>query len=256
MPGAADADRMRELTRATGVGTTLHLSYVDLNLASLIPAARRRGRAHRARPRVRRGAVGASCGVLHTGQHYLRHPQVDPLVAGGARRSLRARGRRVPIALENLVLGRRRLLRTPEELRDLTDRHGMRNCLDFGHAHVQATREGTDALQAYLDTLGDDVIHLHLHGNHGARDEHLATDRGTLDYAPYAAYLRTSRHDLPRDRSRGGRRRRRARSVAHLRGSWRPRMTPRVRRSSRSRSASSASRLVEVAGPPAGSSPR
>jgi sugar phosphate isomerase/epimerase len=87
------------------------------------------------------------------------------------------------------VLGEDDFLRTPEQLRDLTDRHGIRNCLDFGHAHVQGTREGFAAVDAYLATLGDRIVHLHVHGNHGGWDEHLPTDQGSLDYAPYARYL-------------------------------------------------------------------
>lgn len=190
MPALQDAARIRDLTRATGVGTTLHLSFVDLNLASLIPTARQAAVERTLRGLAYADEVGAICGVLHTGQHYLRHPQVDPLVATSLATSLQeVAGSGVPVALENLALQPDDLVRTPDELHAVTRRHGLRNCLDFGHAHVQATREGWPALQAYLDTLGDDVVHLHLHGNHGASDEHLATDRGSLDYAPYRAFL-------------------------------------------------------------------
>jgi sugar phosphate isomerase/epimerase len=191
MPALQDARRMQELTRATGVGTTLHMSFVDLNLASLIPAARQSAVERTQRGLAYAAEVGATCAVLHTGQHYLKHPRVDPLVAAALDASLRAiAGSGVEIVLENLVLNELDVLRTPEELRDLTDRHGFRNCLDFGHAHVQGTRDGWPALEGYLDTLGERITHLHLHGNHGGSDEHLATHTGTLDYAPYAGYLR------------------------------------------------------------------
>ncbi len=191
LPDLQAADRIASLTRATGVGTTLHLSYVDLNLASLMPVARAA-----AVERTRAGLeyaerVGATCGVLHTGQHYLRHPQADLLAASALDASLQAfAGVSVPVALENLALDEESYLRTPDELRALADRHALRTCFDFGHAHVQGVREGIDAVAAYLEALGPTVAHLHVHGNHGARDEHLATDQGTLDYAPYAPFLR------------------------------------------------------------------
>ncbi|MDF1524083.1 MAG: hypothetical protein P1P87_14865 [Trueperaceae bacterium] len=51
-------------------------------------------------------------------------------------------------------------------------------------------REGSDAIAVYLAALGPTLAHLHVHGNHGAGDEHLASDQGTLDYAPHAAFLR------------------------------------------------------------------
>lgn len=189
-PRLQDPRAVRELMRATGVGTTLHLSFTDLNLASLIPAARRTAVDRTLAGLAYAHEVDASCGVLHTGKHYQPHPLVDPLVETAQRTSLdELAGGSVPIALENLALADEDHLRTPEELRDLTLLQGWRNCLDFGHAHIQGRREGFPAIDAYLHTLGDRILHLHLHGNHGERDEHLATGEGTLDYAPYAAYL-------------------------------------------------------------------
>ncbi len=190
LPTLQDPKLIRDLTRATGVGTTVHLSYVDLNLASLMPVARRASVERTLAGLAYADQVGAVCGVLHSGMHYLRHPQADALAAAALDDSLsQVAGSSVPIAMENLVLGEDDFLRTPEQLRDLTDRHGLRNCLDTGHAHVQGTREGFAAVDAYLETLGERIVHLHVHGNHGVHDEHLPTDQGTLDYAPYAAYL-------------------------------------------------------------------
>ena len=189
-PALQDAQRVRELCRASGLGVTVHLSYVDLNLASLIPAARRTSV-----DRILSGldyaeGLDAICGVLHSGLHYLRHPQVDPLVTEALDASLRElEGSRVPIVLENLVLTEDDFVRGPGELRDLTRAHGMRNCVDFGHAHIEATRTGSVSIEDYLSTLGDDVIHLHLHNNHGLRDEHLSTDAGTIDYRAHRDYL-------------------------------------------------------------------
>ncbi len=191
LPTLQAVERITDLTRATGVGTTLHLSYVDLNLASLMPVARAAAVDRTIQGLEYAERVGATCGVLHTGQHYLRHPQADALATGALDASLQAlAGVGVPIALENLVLGAEDFLRTPTELRDLADRHGLGTCLDFGHAHVQGTREGSDAVAGYLAALGPTLAHLHVHGNHGASDEHLASDQGTLEYAPFATFLR------------------------------------------------------------------
>jgi sugar phosphate isomerase/epimerase len=191
LPSLQAPERVRELTRATGVGTTLHLSYVDLNLASLMPVARAAAVDRTLAGLAYAQRVGASCGVLHTGQHYLRHPQADALAAAALDASLQAlAGSPVPIALENLALGDEDYLRTPDELRALADRHALGTCFDFGHAHVQGARDGNDAVAAYVAALGPTLTHLHVHGNHGADDEHLASDQGTLDYAPHAAFLR------------------------------------------------------------------
>jgi len=189
-PSLQDVAAVRELSRATGVGTTVHLSYLDLNLASLSPAARAASVERTLRGLDYAAAVDASCGVLHSGFHYLRHPLADSLVAEALQASLAALAESpVPIALENLALGADDYLRGHEQLRDLTRQHGLANCLDVGHAHIEAQRDGTTSIAAYVDALGDDVIHLHLHDNHAQHDEHLPCGAGSIDYAALRPYL-------------------------------------------------------------------
>lgn len=188
-PALQEPARVRELCRHSGLGVTVHLSYVDLNLASLIPAARRTAIERTLRGLEFAHQVEASCGVLHTGRHYLRHPLADQLVAEALSESLAAlQGSAVPVALENLVLDEDDYLRTPEELAQLTRQFNLANCLDFGHAHIESRASGEDRLGRYLKELK--VIHLHLHNNHGASDEHLATPEGTIDYRQYREFLR------------------------------------------------------------------
>lgn len=191
-PQFQDPARVRELSRTTGVGTTVHLSYVDLNIASLIPAARQTAVERTLRGLEFAHQVDASCGVLHSGRHYLQHPLANQLVAEGLRASLGAlQGSSVPIALENLVLDETDFLRNPEELDTLTREFDLRNCLDFGHAHIEGTACGEARLDDYLKRLGDNIIHLHLHNNHGQADEHLATPDGAIDYDAYREFLAT-----------------------------------------------------------------
>ena len=193
--------RVCELSRATGVGVSVHLPFVDLNLASLVPKARAL-----AVERVQRGldyaaAVGAECGVLHSGQNPFYHPLAVPLAENALRASFAALRSEVPVALENLSLSRADFVRGPEALQSLTLEAGFANCLDFGHAFVEGCTEGVaegvngrragDALvESYLDVLGSSIIHLHLHGNDGSADQHLPTDEGCVPYARHAGFLR------------------------------------------------------------------
>lgn len=191
LPHVQDPKKIRDLCAATGVATTLHLSFVDLNLASLMPVARRAAVERTLNGLEYAAAVGATAAVLHSGRNYLDHPQARALAREALHASLEElRGAGELVVLENLALDERDLIRTPEELRDLTDRFGMRNCLDFGHAHIQGTREGFDANAAYLSTLGERITHLHVHNNHGLEDEHRPSDQGSIDYAPFAGFLR------------------------------------------------------------------
>jgi sugar phosphate isomerase/epimerase len=191
-PALQDPATVRELVRSTGVGVTVHLSYVDLNLASLIPAARRTSVDRTLRGLEFAHAVGASCGVLHSGLSYLRHARAEALVETALRDSLRElEGSSVPIAVENLCLTPDDFVRGPRQLHELTRRHALRNTLDFGHAHVEGTREGRDAIAEYLQVLGSDIVHLHVHDNDGRSDQHRPAGEGTIDYRRHAAFLRS-----------------------------------------------------------------
>jgi sugar phosphate isomerase/epimerase len=145
LPNTQDVNVVNELQRNTGIGVTVHLSYVDLNLASLMP-----GVAANSVERIQRGleyaaSVGAICGVLHTGLIPLRHPLLIAAAKQRLEASLAELKPLVPIALENLALTEYDLLRGVGELEAVTRAAGFGNCLDVGHALVEGcTTELTD----------------------------------------------------------------------------------------------------------------
>ncbi len=197
-PTSQEAKRVLQLSRATGIGTTVHLSYIDLNLASLIPAARTTSVERTKRGLAYAAEIEASCAVLHSGRHYYRHPLADELARSAMHQSLEAlKSPPVPIALENLALDEHDFIREPEELLELTDKFGFANCLDFGHANVESNqawrpleRQGEDLTQRYLEMLGERIVHLHLHNNDGHKDLHRPTSQGNIDYRKYRDFLR------------------------------------------------------------------
>jgi sugar phosphate isomerase/epimerase len=62
-------------------------------------------------------------------------------------------------------------------------------CLDLGHAHlaegVPATRDtaAKTGIDVAFDVFGDRLAELHIHDNHGTRDEHCWPGEGTIDWA-------------------------------------------------------------------------
>jgi sugar phosphate isomerase/epimerase len=223
-PKLQPVKRVRELSQATGLGTTVHLSYIDLNLASLSPAARATSVARITRGLDYAAEIGASCAVLHSGRHYYRHPLIDDLAYRGATSSLaELRNPAVPVTLENLAVDAFDLIREPEGLRELTETAGFSNCLDFGHAHIESRqpwrtpeKQVEDLIARYIETLGDKIIHLHLHNNDGSLDQHLPTPQGGVDYSRYLGFLRkfTGTACLEVATGEGGVRE----SVRHIRG--------------------------------------
>jgi sugar phosphate isomerase/epimerase len=66
----------------------------------------------------------------------------------------------------------------------------LRACLDVGHAALYSRLP----ISAWIKEIGDDLVYMHLHNNHGDTDEHLAFGDGVLDFPELLASLRA----LPR----------------------------------------------------------
>ena len=81
----------------------------------------------------------------------------------------------VRVALENMPRSPFATGTSPEALLELIEGTEMGICLDIGHANTTGNLEG------FLE-LKDRVINLHVHDNHGERDEHLPVGSGTVDF--------------------------------------------------------------------------
>jgi len=133
--------------------------------------------------------IGAAILVVHPGD--LRDPRFFAdftRLAGEAlgRLARKAEELGVMLAVENCGPYHAGVDRSAADLRSLITMAGspqVRACLDVGHAAVNRNMSELVAL------LGKDIVHLHVHDNHGQRDEHLPVGRGTIDFAPLAPIL-------------------------------------------------------------------
>ena len=88
----------------------------------------------------------------------------------------------VKLLVENLLSD----ATTPEHLLTILDMGHLQNvcvCLDLGHAHI-----GSGATEA-IATLGNRIGSVHMHDNHGTKDEHLWPGDGTTDWPAVAKAL-------------------------------------------------------------------
>ena len=75
---------------------------------------------------------------------------------------------------------------TPEHLLTILDMGHLRDvgvCLDLGHAHI------TTGVAEAIATLGKRIVSVHVHDNHGVKDEHLWPGDGTIDWTGTTAAL-------------------------------------------------------------------
>ena len=181
-------EELRQMGRAAGVGFTVHLPFVDLNLASLIEPAWTASVERMLRALEFSERVGARVGVLHTGRVPLRHPVVMERAYEKLRQALERLARPpVPVAVENLALDDEDLLQAPDELVRLVEGagEGFGYTLDLPHAFVQG---GEAQIRAYLEAMqasSAPLLHLHLHDNDGDRDAHLPVGKGRVPYAAF-----------------------------------------------------------------------
>ncbi len=77
---------------------------------------------------------------------------------------------------------------TPEHLKLILEMGHLDNvgvCLDLGHAHI------TVGVREAIATLGSRIASVHVHDNHGMRDEHLWPGDGTIDWPAAIAALKS-----------------------------------------------------------------
>jgi sugar phosphate isomerase/epimerase len=101
----------------------------------------------------------------------------------------------VRILLENL----QNEITTPEHLLEIVrvghfDNVGI--CLDIGHAHLSAPEKNIGIDHAF-ELLKPRIGELHLHDNHGAKDDHLWPGAGDIDWTNVARHIATLPTKIP-----------------------------------------------------------
>ncbi len=183
--GTEGRKRLRGLLAERGLTCTVHAPIYGINLASPYPSLAAAaleevvGSVDLARD------LGAARVVVHPGLVDPDYLQLDGARELAVRRFewalelILRRASPVPVALENKQKGRGwEMVYTPEDHRGFLERFpGLGACLDLGHLHTVG-----GGAEGYVRALGERLVHVHLHDNRGAVDDHLALGDGTLDW--------------------------------------------------------------------------
>lgn len=177
----------RELAGFTRV--SVHGPLGNASLASINPGIWRESVRQHLRTVELCSDIGASVLVVHPGDlrdarfaHDFRALSLEALNQLAAR----AEGLGVTIAVENCGPYHAGIDRTAADLEALVAGVGSKHlmaCLDTGHGALNGNTADLVRL------LGDRIVHLHVHDNHGRRDEHLPVGRGTIDFSVLAPLL-------------------------------------------------------------------
>jgi sugar phosphate isomerase/epimerase len=174
-----DAQRISETTNLV---ITIHLPYSDLNLASMNQPI------WEETVRQMKSCLDLACdfarlAVVHPGHlsplgMQMRDKAWEQNILGIREICDHAAELDMRICVENMVNMPAILGKEPSEILGIletVDRENLGFVLDVGHANTNSN------LNAFLE-LKDQIIHVHIHDNHGQRDEHLPVGFGTVDW--------------------------------------------------------------------------
>jgi sugar phosphate isomerase/epimerase len=182
-----DLERIRESFGLRGLSITLHGPYMDMNPGSLdepvrLSTAAMYANVFRVIEHLRPKTV-----VLHAGYHEKRYKGDHNLWLSQSLKTwpaLVAEAERLGtvIAVENIFE------REPSTLKLLMDAVVSANfgiCVDAGHLRVFSKVD----MEEWFRLLGPRIAEVHLHDNHGKRDDHLPLGEGSIDIPRFLSLL-------------------------------------------------------------------
>jgi sugar phosphate isomerase/epimerase len=198
----AEVARIRSTVQQHGMRLAIHARHRGVSFGAHDPATRQRF-VEELQATVRFTAeLGGDVVVAHVGEMMppvgtpvgaetdLRHEAFELALDSLAQCAPVAAESSVRLCVENVQLRPTEVITSFAAHVRLVDTLGHPSvvcALDTGHAHVNG------GIQTCIEAFGPRLQHIHLHDNHGAKDEHLEVGKGAIPFAPLANFLRTFR---------------------------------------------------------------
>jgi sugar phosphate isomerase/epimerase len=195
---AGEVERIRSVVKRQGLRLAIHARHRGISFGAH-DAALRQGFVEELQATVRFAAVlGGDVVVAHVGEivppsanlssaeKTLRQEAFQFALDSLARCAPVAADSGVRICVENVQLRANEVITSFTDHLRLVDTVGhpaVVCALDTGHAHVNG------GIQACIQAFGPCLRHIHLHDNHGDRDEHLEVGKGTIRFAEFSYFL-------------------------------------------------------------------
>ncbi len=186
------AERTRRLREYLGtVEFTVHASFIAINIASMNEHIRK-ATVKRVKKSIQRAyTLEALRCTIHPGYDSILAVLSPRMPFKQQLKSLKeifdySEKLGVTLCLENLSGSEKGLVYTPAqvlELEKLLDKKILVT-LDVGHAHMAGNEF------EFIDTLGERIVHMHLHDNFGIHDVHLPIGRGNINWSRLFQKLR------------------------------------------------------------------
>lgn len=172
---------IRDMIGSRGMTCSVHAPICDLNVGALTD------RLMEASVEVLRDTIRSASEIdavtvtIHPGLSSMSVNDTEVRASERARRSMKVLEKAgeeygVTLAIENMPIFPFFLGRTASSLADIVDGTDLGICFDIGHANTMGQ------IDAMVETFGDRIVNVHIHDNHGQRDEHLTIGDGDIDF--------------------------------------------------------------------------
>jgi len=200
-------EKLRELINSHELGTTVHASFWDLNPMSHYSMLRDLATSQTKDCIRACDILGGSVVTVHPGRCWFKE---NGELFNKAKNwyknfivecSELAQELGVTLAVESGIY-HADYPRTTEEFKEMAeDFENLGVTLDVGHVYLSAAMEGKPSPQRSIieaiQEVRNRLANVHLHDNHGTRDEHLSPGRGEIDFEQVLSALKESNYDGP-----------------------------------------------------------
>ena len=197
-----DIEKARGIADKTGLEICVHSPFYELNIAASSRGIRNESVKYIKKSVDLCADLGGNVLILHSGHYSYRvrkedtgknifmQLQWDYNIDSIKQITNYAATKGVTICLENVGVDPQHIDQTFEdllEIRNLVD-DSLKFTLDLGHARL------TEGVQKGINTLGDNIRHIHFTDNFGKKDDHLPIGEGNFDYSGFIEYVRSFPH--------------------------------------------------------------
>lgn len=176
-----DPSHLVDLFSSYDLSLSLHTPICDMNVAALTERMRM------ATLEVLEANIevavmlGIDVITVHPGLSSMAVAGTESMALARAKESMRfldscAKEHGVLLAIENMPNLPMFLGRTSEQLAHIVDGTDLSICYDVGHAYTMGQND------SMVELLGDRIVNVHVHDNHGQKDEHLTVGSGSIDF--------------------------------------------------------------------------
>lgn len=178
-----DTDALADLLSTYDMSYSVHSPICDMNIGSMTDRLRQASINELVETAKAANRIGIEVMTVHPGLDSMSVHGVTERSVERAKAAMRdiehaSHEYGVMMAIENMPEMPFFLGRTAADLAHIVDGTDLGICFDIGHANT------CGQIDAMIDTFGDRIVNIHIHDNHGERDEHLTIGDGSIDFEP------------------------------------------------------------------------